>query len=67
MMSNPPPSGPSRAPDGTDTPEAVTGRDVLPRIPSPSNPPASDSPAAPDGTSQSVLAPSAASGRLDHT
>ena len=67
MMSKPPPSGPSMAARGTTTPSAVTGLEALPRSPSPLKGAGMRRPAAAAGTSQIVLAPSAASGRLDQT
>ena len=67
MISNPPPSGPSMAERSTATWFALMGLEALPRNPRPLNAPATDSPAALAGTNQIVLAPSAASGRLDHT
>src|SRR5258708_35084257 len=67
IRSNPPPSGPSRASAGTETPSAAMGREALPRRPRPSKGPATRSPPVSAGTSHSVLAPSAATGRLDHT
>src|SRR5215831_6633902 len=67
ITSKPPPSGPSLESSGTVTPAAVIGREALPRSPSPSKAPATSSPDVPAGTSHRVLAPSAATGRLDHT
>jgi hypothetical protein len=67
MMSKPWPSLPSIADRGTSTPAADTGDESLPRRPKPSNGPDTVSPEHDAGTSQMVLAPSAASGRDDHT
>ena len=65
--SSPAPSAPSIAAAGTLTFSASTGRDALPRNPKPSNEPVTASPGVAEGTYQSVIGPSAAKGRLDHT
>jgi hypothetical protein len=65
MTWSPLPSSPSMAAAGTATSWALIGLEALPRRPRPSNGPATFRPAVSAGTSQMVLAPSAASGRLD--
>jgi hypothetical protein len=67
MTARPSPSAPSRFVSGTTAFLAVTGAESLPRRPRPSKPPATRTPGVSRGTSQIVLAPSAASGRLDQT
>ena len=66
-MSRPAPSAPSRAPAGTRTAVAGTAADALPRRPIPTENAGMVSPGDPDGTSHKVIAPSAATGRLDQT
>ncbi len=65
--SRPVPSAPSMASRPITTPSAATGTEPLPRRPRPSKPPATLSPGASAGTSHSVIGPSVAIGRLDHT
>jgi hypothetical protein len=67
MIANPSPSPPRRDVSAIIAFSAVTGRESFPRRPKPSYGRGIVIPGVFAGTSQSVLAPSALTGLLDHT